>query len=202
MSLRPSLPTTVILDGPHLYMAARSLGFEVDFKRLAGWADEQCQPRHLHYLTTVLDTPEGERNPLAPLVQWLGYNGYRVVAKPAREFVDEETGRRRFKGSILVETAVALLEAVAWGAQQVFLVAGDGDLTPAVESARRRGARVVLASTVKTSPPMVSDDLRRAADAFLDLADLAGEFGKEGSGQGRVRRPMGGAGRPRETDAP
>jgi uncharacterized LabA/DUF88 family protein len=187
MSLRANVPTMVVIDGPHLYMASRSLGFDVDFRRLAGWLEERCQPRRLQYLTTVLDTAEGERNPLAPLVQWLGYNGFQVMTKPAREFVDEETGRRRVKGSLLVETTVALMEAAAWGAQQVFLIAGDGELTAAIESIQRRGTRVVLASTIKTSPPLASDDLRRAADLFIDLADLTSEFGKE-SGQARARK--------------
>ncbi|MBL6082674.1 NYN domain-containing protein [Belnapia sp. T18] len=185
MSLRPNLPTTVIIDGPHAYMAARTLGFEIDFRRLRDWLDRTCQPRHLLYYTTVLDTPEGDRNPLAPLVNWLVYNGYRVETKPVREFVDEETGRRRIRGNTVAELTVALLEATQW-ASQVLLLGGDGDLKAGVEAAQRRGVRVVLTSTVKSSPPLCSDELRRAADAFIDLGDLAGEIGKDG-GQGRTK---------------
>jgi len=32
--------------------------------------------------------------------------------------------------------------------------------------------RVSVVSSVRTSPPMISDDLRRQADNFIDLADL------------------------------
>lgn len=119
------------------------------------------------------------------------YNGYRVETKPVREFIDEETGRRRIRGNTVAELTVALLEAAQW-AEQVFLLGGDGDLKAGVEAVQRRGVRVVLASTVKSNPPLCSDDLRRAADAFFDLGDLVGEVGKEGS-QGR--RPSGGGAR-------
>ncbi|HEX5327414.1 MAG TPA: NYN domain-containing protein, partial [Acetobacteraceae bacterium] len=31
-------------------------------------------------------------------------------------------------------------------------------------------------SSIRTSPPMVADELRRQADQFLELADIASEF--------------------------
>jgi uncharacterized LabA/DUF88 family protein len=40
--------------------------------------------------------------------------------------------------------------------------------------------RVTVISTLKSSPPMASDDLRRQADDFIDLADLAGLIAREG----------------------
>jgi uncharacterized LabA/DUF88 family protein len=178
MILHKNLPTTVIIDGPHAYMAARSLGFEIDFRRLRDWLDATCQPRHIHYYTTVLDAAEGDKNSLAPLVNWLQYNGFKVLTKPVREYVDEETGHRRIRGNTVAELTVALLEATHW-AGQILLLGGDGDLRAGVEAAQRRGVRVVLASTVKSNPPLCSDDLRRAADAFIDIGELAGEIGKD-----------------------
>ena len=38
---------------------------------------------------------------------------------------------------------------------------------------QRRGVRVTVISTIRTQPAMIADDLRRQADAFIDLADLA-----------------------------
>jgi uncharacterized LabA/DUF88 family protein len=189
LSLRQNLPTIVIIDGPHAYMAARSLGFEIDFRRLRDWLDTACQPRHLHYYTTVLDTPEGDKNPLMPLVNWLQYNGFKVETKLVREFVDEETGRRRIRGNTIAELTVAMLEAAQW-AGQILLLGGDGDLKAGVEAVQRRGVRLVLASTVRSDPPLCSDELRRAADAFLDLGNLQGEIGKEG-GAARGKSPSG-----------
>ena len=53
------------------------------------------------------------------------------------------------------------------------IFSGDGDLRRLVESVQRRGVRVTVISTIRTQPAMIADDLRRQADAFIDLADLA-----------------------------
>ena len=48
-----------------------------------------------------------------------------------------------------------------------------GDLRRLVESLQRRGLRVTVVSTIRTQPAMIADELRRQADVFLDLSDLA-----------------------------
>jgi uncharacterized LabA/DUF88 family protein len=58
------------------------------------------------------------------------------------------------------------------------LFSGDGDFRVLLEAVQRRGARVTVVSTVKSQPPMASDDLRRQADSFIDLADLADIIGR------------------------
>ncbi|HMO42504.1 MAG TPA: NYN domain-containing protein, partial [Phenylobacterium sp.] len=60
----------------------------------------------------------------------------------------------------------------------LLLFSGDGDFRCLVEAVQRRGARVTVVSTVKSQPPMASDDLRRQADNFIDLADLADIIGR------------------------
>jgi uncharacterized LabA/DUF88 family protein len=37
---------------------------------------------------------------------------------------------------------------------------------------------VTVVSTIRTQPPIVADDLRRMADQFIDLADLAPMIGR------------------------
>jgi uncharacterized LabA/DUF88 family protein len=44
-----------------------------------------------------------------PLVDWLNYNGFTVVTKAGKEFVDS-TGRRKMKGNMVVELAVNAME--------------------------------------------------------------------------------------------
>jgi uncharacterized LabA/DUF88 family protein len=46
-------------------------------------------------------------------------------------------------------------------------------LPPLVEAVQRKGLRVSVVSTIKSSPPMVADELRRQADDFIELAELA-----------------------------
>ena len=125
-----------------------------------------------YYYTALLETEE--YSPLRPLVDWLGYNGYSVVTKPAKEFTDA-TGRRRVKGSVDIEMAVDVLDLTPQ-LDHVVIFSGDGDLRRLVEAVQRRGVRVTVVSTIRTQPATIADDLRRQADAFIDLADLAGQI--------------------------
>jgi uncharacterized LabA/DUF88 family protein len=141
----------------------------VDYKNLLAHFRRQGYLVRAYYYTALLETDE--YSPLRPLVDWLGYNGYAVVTKPAKEFTDS-TGRRRVKGSVDVEMAVDVLD-LAPHLDHVVLFSGDGDMRRLVEAVQRRGVRVTVVSTIRSQPAMIADDLRRQADAFLDLADIA-----------------------------
>jgi hypothetical protein len=39
--------------------------------------------------------------------------------------------------------------------------------------------RVTVISTIRTQPAMIADELRRQADAFIDLADLAEHISRQ-----------------------
>src|SRR5204862_221128 len=112
-----------------------------------------------------------EYSPIRPLVDWLDYNGYTLVTKTAREYTDSQ-GRKRWRGDMDIEIAVDMLD-LADKADHIVLFSGDGDFRRLVEAVQRKGVRVTVVSTVKSQPPMASDDLRRQADAFVDLQDLA-----------------------------
>ena len=43
---------------------------------------------------------------------------------------------------------------------------------------QRKGKRVTVVSTLTTQTPMIADDLRRQADFFLDVAELAKTVGR------------------------
>jgi len=58
------------------------------------------------------------------------------------------------------------------------LFSGDGDFRALVEAVQRKGRRVTVVSTMKSQPPMTSDDLRRQADNFVDLNDLGTIIGR------------------------
>lgn len=159
----------LFIDGAHLYAASRNLGFDVDYKGLLGFFRRHGRLVRASYYTALLENDE--YSPLRPLVDWLGYNGYNVVTKPAREFTDA-AGRRRVKGNIEIEMAVDVM-TLAPRLDHVVLVAGDGDLRRMVEAVQQQGLRVSVLSTIRTQPGMVGDELRRQADQFIDLADLA-----------------------------
>ena len=159
----------VFIDGANLYAASRTIGFDVDYKNLLNHFRQRAYLVRAYYYTALLETEE--YSPLRPLVDWLGYNGYSVVTKPAKEFTDA-TGRRRVKGSVDIEMAVDVLDLTPH-LDHVVIFSGDGDLRRLVEAVQRRGVRVTVVSSIRTQPAMIADELRRQADAFIDLADLA-----------------------------
>lgn len=164
----------LFIDGANLYSAARALQFEMDFRKLLEEFRKHGRLIRATYYTALIE--DQEFSPIRPLVDWLDYNGYSVVTKPAREFTDAQ-GRRRIKGNMDIEIAVDMLEAAAH-ADHLVLFSGDGDFTPLIEALQRKGARVSVISTVRSNPPMAADDLRRAADTFIDLVDVMDLFGR------------------------
>jgi uncharacterized LabA/DUF88 family protein len=172
--IHPDERIALFIDGANLYSAAKGLAFDIDYRKLLEEFRKRGRFIRASYYTALLE--DQDFSPIRPLVDWLDYNGYSVVTKPAKEFTDAN-GRRRFKGDMDVEIAIDLLEAAAF-TDHAFLFSGDGDFVPAVAAAKRAGMRVTVVSTIKSTPPMAADEIRRAADNFLDLADLMALFGR------------------------
>ncbi len=172
MAFLPQDRTCLFIDGANLYSASRNLGFDVDYRNLLAYFRRQTNVVRAYYYSALLDTEE--YSPLKPLTDWLAYNGYTLVTKTAREFTDA-LGRRRVKGNMDVELAVDMLE-LAPRIDHAVLFSGDSDFRRLVEAVQRQGVRVTVISSVRTTPPMAADELRRQADVFLDLAEIAPEF--------------------------
>lgn len=158
----------LFIDGANLYATARSLGFDIDYKRLLDVFAEQCNLVRALYYTALIE--DQEYSPIRPLVDWLDYNGYTMVTKPTKEFTDA-TGRRKVKGNMDIELAVDVMEMLDH-LDHIVLFSGDGDFRRLVEATQRRGCRVTVVSTLRSQPPMIADELRRQADLFVDLAEL------------------------------
>ncbi len=164
----------LFIDGANLYSAAKTLGVEVDYRRLLEEFRKKGRLLRANYYTALIENEE--YSPIRPLVDWLQYNGYNVITKPAKEFTDA-AGRRRIKGDMDVEIAVDSL-TLADRLDHIVLFSGDGDLTRLVVALKEKGVRVSVVSSVRTQPPMISDDLRRTADNFIDLNDLVNLVGR------------------------
>ena len=164
--------TALFIDGANLYSASRNLGFDVDYRNMLEYFRSKTNIIRAYYYSALLDTEE--YSPLRPLTDWLAYNGYNLVTKTAREFTDA-TGRRRVKGNMDVELTVDMLE-LAPRLDHAILFSGDSDFRRLVEAVQRQGVRVSVVSSVRTTPPMVADELRRQADRFVELAEIAPEF--------------------------
>src|SRR6202171_6030699 len=169
MIFYPEERIAIFIDGANLYSAARGLAFDIDYKRLLDLFRSKGRLMRAFYYTALVE--DQEYSPRRPLVDWLDYNGYTMVTKPTKEYTDA-MGRRKIKGNMDIELAIDVME-MAQHLDHIVLFSGDGDCRRLVEAVQRKGVRVTVVSTIRSSPPMVADELRRQADVFLELQELA-----------------------------
>ncbi len=170
----PREKVALFIDGANLYAASKALGIDIDYRRLLNEFQSKSYLVRAYYYTALIE--DQEYSSIRPLIDWLDYNGYRVVTKPAKEFTDS-TGRRKVKGNMDIELTVDAIEMSAHF-DHMFLFSGDGDFTALVAAIQRRGKKVTVVSTLASQTPMISDELRRQADYFVDVVDLAKSVGR------------------------
>ncbi|RYF02967.1 MAG: NYN domain-containing protein, partial [Oxalobacteraceae bacterium] len=158
------------IEGANLHALAKNLDMHMDFAKLHAYFQKHCRFVRANYYTTMNE--DAEYNSIRPLIDWLSYNGYNVLTKPAKEHVDS-LGRRKIKGNVDVEIAVDMLEA-AKTCDHIVLFSSDADFLSAVTAVQRMGVRVTVVSTI----PSVGDELRRRADHFVDLDKVRHLVGK------------------------
>ena len=171
----PREKIALFIDGANLYATAKSLGFDIDYKRLLQEFQGKGYLLRAYYYTALAE--DQEYSSIRPLIDWLDYNGYTVVTKPTKEFVDI-TGRRKIKGNMDIELAVDVMQ-MAESVDHIVLFSGDGDFRSVVEAVQHKGRKVTVVSTLSTQPPMIADELRRQADHFIDVASLQSRIGRD-----------------------
>jgi uncharacterized LabA/DUF88 family protein len=167
----------LFIDGANLYATAKTLGFDIDYRKMLKEYQGRGYLVRAFYYTALIE--DQEYSSIRPLIDWLDYNGYSVVTKPTKEFIDS-TGRRKVKGNMDIELAIDAME-LAEHINHMILFSGDGDFRSLVEAMQRKGVRVSVVSTISTQPPMVADELRRQADEFIDLTSLQAKIGRDPS---------------------
>jgi len=168
----------VFIDGANLYATAKALDFDIDYKKLLLLFKSKASLVRAYYYTVLIE--DQEYSPIRPLVDWLDYNGYTLITKPAKDYTDS-TGRRRIRNSIDVELTVDVME-MAGKVDHIVLMTGDGGYRRLIEAVQRQGTRVTVISTVSVSPPLIADEIRRQADNFVDLSSLRAEISRQHSG--------------------
>ena len=194
MSIDPREKVVLFIDGANLYATSKAIGIDIDYRRLLAEFQSKAYLLRAYYYTALVE--DQEYSSIRPLIDWLDYNGYTVVTKATKEFVDQ-TGRRKVKGNMDIELAVDAME-IAGQIDHMVLFSGDGDFRSLVEAVQRRGVRVTVVSTISTQPPMVADELRRQADVFLDIVELQPKIGRDPS-ERTERPPREPRGEPRHT---
>lgn len=166
------------IDGANFYQTARALNVDIDYRRMLTTFVGEAYLLCAHYYTAMAE--DQEFSSLRPLMDWLDYNGFHVTTKPMREFTDNNGQRRRVRPSLDVDMTVDVM-TLCEKVNHIVLFTGDGNYRPLVEAVQKKGCKVTVVSSLKTNPSMVSDDLRRQADHFLDLADLVDRLGRDPS---------------------
>jgi uncharacterized LabA/DUF88 family protein len=173
----PREKIALFIDGANLYATSKALGFDIDYRKLLSAFQKRGYLLRAYYYTALVE--DQEYSSIRPLIDWLDYNGYKVVTKPAKEFTDS-TGRRKIKGNMDIELTIDALELIDVVDHYV-IFSGDGDFRTLVEALQRKGRKVSIVSTMASQPPMISDDLRRQSDYFIDLMTLKNEVGRDPS---------------------
>lgn len=161
--------TALFIDGSNLHATSKALGINIDFKLLLEYFTDVGHTRAMYY--TAIPGPE-EFSAIKPVLDWCAYNGYKVVTKPIKEFTDA-SGRRKVKGNMDTEIVVDALE-LCRHYDHCVIFSGDGDFCALVHALHRAGCKVTVVSSLKAG--IISDELRRVCDAFIELADIAGKI--------------------------
>jgi uncharacterized LabA/DUF88 family protein len=174
----------LFVDGANLYATSKALGFDIDYRKMLKAFQKRGYLLRAYYYTALIE--DQEFSSIRPLVDWLDYNGYKVVTKPAKEFTDA-MGRRKIKGNMDMELAIDAMSLVDV-VDHFVVFSGDGDFRVLVEALQRKGRKVSIVSTISSNPPMISDDLRRQCDHFIDVVSLKDEIGRAPSERPTPRR--------------
>jgi len=170
----PREKIVLLIDGANLYATSRTMGFDIDYRKLLKSFQKRGYLLRAYYYTALLE--DQEYSSIRPLIDWLDYNGYRVITKAAREYIDA-SGRRKIKGNMDIELTIDAME-LCDHVDHFVIFSGDGDFRSLVAALQRKGRKVSVVSTLTTQPAMISDDLRRQADHFIDLISLKSEIGR------------------------
>ncbi len=171
--------TVAFFDGANMWATGKSLEFDFDYKSLLGLLQDKFNLiSALYYSAVKIDpTRSDDHVAIRPILDWLSYNGFVVVEKPAKVLTDSSGNVIKIKGNMDVEIAVHAMEAANY-ATIILLFTGDGDFTELVRALQRKGVRVIVFSSIQTKNPMIADELRRQANHFVELNTLREVIGR------------------------
>jgi len=158
----------IFIDGSNLYACAKALNFDINYQKLLKEFSLRGRLIRSFYYTALLE--DQEYSPLRPLIDWLEYNGFTMVTKPAKKYIDA-SGNEKIRGNMDIELSIDAME-IAQYVEHIVLFSGDGDFLPLVKALQRKGVRVSVVSTIQSQQPMIADELRRQTDNFIDLYDI------------------------------
>ena len=161
----------IVIDGPTTLSASKEVELVIDWKELHDEFAQRGQLLRTTYITPIF-CGEDDHVQIRPMVDWMEYNGFKVITRHARE-EDGDHGRRIKGGNIQVEFAIEAMR-LAQHCNHIVLFTGDGSYAPLVSELQQMGCRVSVCCCVSVT----SDTLRRKADNFIHIEKLRMTIGK------------------------
>lgn len=164
---QPGERAGVILRGATLAACAAAQKLDVDFAWFRRRLSRQTKIAGLSFFPAAPEDPD-----VSGTSDWSGAAkraGFRVVEPPeswSGKYTHCEWTKRQ-----LAETAVEIFVS-SQNLDHILLCAGDAALTPLVRLVQRNGVRVTVISSIRNRPRLISDELRRQADHFIEFAEM------------------------------
>lgn len=159
----------LFIDGQSLFYACRELGFAVDYQALRDYFAKATMLARAKFY--ALDRVVDGHSPLRRTVDWLTHNGFSpvILDQPAVECA----GAAKHRQSVL--NGHKAVDALSMGGaiDHAVFIDNSPSLIPVIAALQAQAVTVTVISTIQTEEPMIGQDLRRAADHFLDVNDLA-----------------------------
>ena len=172
----------LFIDGSNFFSSIKYLGYKPDFRKIVEYYESKLGAKLVaRYYYTALK-PKEDINPVQPLVDYLTYNGWRVVTKPITVHKQSD-GPDKIKGNMDIELAMDMLtHAVQDDYDVAVLFTGDGDFASLVRRVQQRGKRVIAVSYLDDKSSTTADVLRRQVDKFDNLKLMKDIFRAEDHG--------------------
>ena len=155
----------IFVDGSNFTAALRAAGYKMDYDTLLKSYREQGEVISACYFTAL--PPKAVFSPVRSLTDRLSYNGWTIVSKETKELLTDG-GLFVTKGNMDVEMAVKAMK-LRGRITDFVLCSGDGDFVSVVSAMQELGVYVTVISTQGGGVNLVADELRREANAFINL---------------------------------
>lgn len=160
----------LFVDGSNLFASAKSIGFRVDYTKLLAYYGELGEVTRAFYFTAL--PPKDVETPLRRMVDFVRFNGWKVIEKETSQYTDLATGEVKLKGNMDVEIAV-YADEVAHTMTHMVLFSGDADFSCLIESMQRRYS---IHCSVVSSRSLAAMKMRSIANEFVDLASMRDQW--------------------------
>ena len=128
--------SALFIDGSNFHATTKLLNLDIDYLRLLDFFKQKERVIRAYYYTALPDP--SEQSHLRKLIDFLDYNGYTIVSKLTREYVNQLTGERRMKGNMDMELALDMLKLSPY-IDHAYLFSGDGDFAACWKKCNQEG---------------------------------------------------------------